>query len=357
MISVYYLDIIVHNNYQPPGQDIAEMISLLFAILTTTIHANLNVVQIPNTNLNTLLFYTCVTPQVLNQCEEGFTLDQTGIVNKGFSSNFTTINAGAKHNITTLFAVHDTFFENHQGLRKDWKAAWQTLQIQLIPLIESRTVTGFMLGDELLSSGKITLSEFTTALQAIQILKIKYKQYKLITWENSGSEAIITKFKGGIPKELDVISLDDYYMWENNTDTPQSQVDGHRHFYQNQIYPLLKSHQSVFIVPGSFSTRQYSSSPTSPKYPYGNHTYCYNGTIDGCDVYMAEQAQAYAEWAFEDLRVTGLAPWHWDSRHIGVTSPYKEVGVVDMPKTKKAWKSIGEQIVAAQKQHKSLERK
>ena len=38
--------------------------------------------------LTTLLFYTCVTPQIGNQCEEGFTLDQAGIVTGGVSSNF-----------------------------------------------------------------------------------------------------------------------------------------------------------------------------------------------------------------------------------------------------------------------------
>ena len=32
-----------------------------------------------NPTLKPLLFYTCVTPQIGNQCEEGFTLDQAGI--------------------------------------------------------------------------------------------------------------------------------------------------------------------------------------------------------------------------------------------------------------------------------------
>jgi hypothetical protein len=36
-------------------------------------------------------FYTCVTPQVGNQCEEGFTLDQAGIATIAFSSNATRI--------------------------------------------------------------------------------------------------------------------------------------------------------------------------------------------------------------------------------------------------------------------------
>ena len=59
---------------------------------------------------------------------------------------------------------------------------------------------------------------------------------------------------------------------------------------------------------------------------------------------MADQANAFADWAFDDPLVAGIAPWHWDTRKIGVVTPYKEVGVVDMPKTLAAWKSIGERM-------------
>jgi len=92
-----------------------------------------------------LLFYTCVTPQIGNQCEEGFTLDQAGVATSGFSSNFTTIRAGRAKNMTSLFAVHDTFFENGKGMRKDWEEAWGALQAKLVPLIEDRTVVGFFI--------------------------------------------------------------------------------------------------------------------------------------------------------------------------------------------------------------------
>ena len=44
---------------------------------------------------------------------------------------------------------------------------------------------------------------------------------------------------------------------------------------------------------------------------------------------------------------------HWDSRTIPEVSPYKEVGVVDMPLTKAAWKEIG-QIVRKNKLASSL---
>ena len=37
---------------------------------------------------------------------------------------------------------------------------------------------------------------------------------------------------------------------------------------------------------------------------------------------------------------------HWDSRDPSCCTPYKEVGVADMPKTKAAWKEIGEMVRA-----------
>jgi hypothetical protein len=287
-----------------------------------------------------LLFYTCVTPQVGNQCEEGFTLDQAGIANRAFSSNFTTIVAGRAKNITSLFAVHDTFFENKIGLRKDWQMAWAELQGKLEPLVQDGTVIGFFVGDELFP-GKISFEDFMTCIRALQSMKAKYPH--LVTWENEGGTNWVDNFKDGVPAELDIISMDDYYMWENATDTPQSQVNGHRKFYEEKIYPLLKPHQSVFLVPGSFATHD-TRGPAETGYSHGNLTYCYDNTFASCDRYMADQANAFAAWAFEDPRVSGLAPWHWDTRGIGVVTPYKEVGVADMPQTKEAWRAIRKQI-------------
>lgn len=222
----------------------------------------------------------------------------------------------------------------------------------LAPLVESGAVVGFFVGDELFP-GKISLSDFTTCIRALQKFKDSHAALKLVTWENEGSTGWVKDFaKDGIPDELDVISMDDYYMWDwnnetdvdTNDDTPQKQVDGHRRFYEQKIYPLLKPHQRVFIVPGSFATRDSRPASAVKGYPLGNRTYCYNGTASGCDSYMAAQARAYGAWAMEDPLVSGLFPWHWDSREIGITTPYKEVGVVDMPKTKSAWREIGAKL-------------
>ena len=96
--------------------------------------------------LDTLLFYTCVTPQVGNQCEEGFTLDQMGTTTAAFSQNFSTIAAGkARGNVSSLYAVHDVFFANGEGLAPGWEAAWAALKEELVPWVENGTVTGCVL--------------------------------------------------------------------------------------------------------------------------------------------------------------------------------------------------------------------
>ena len=45
--------------------------------------------SVANPNLATLLFYTCVTKEVKNQCNESFTLDQAESANAGFCLLYT----------------------------------------------------------------------------------------------------------------------------------------------------------------------------------------------------------------------------------------------------------------------------
>ena len=122
--------------------------------------------SIANPNLATLLFYTCVTKEVKNQCNESFTLDQAESANAGFTANFTTIEQGHLVGMSSLFATHDVFFENGKGMRPDWEARWADASKKLAPLIEARKVVGFFLGDELLSGGKISVANLSTASSA-----------------------------------------------------------------------------------------------------------------------------------------------------------------------------------------------
>lgn len=60
---------------------------------------------------------------------------------------------------------------------------------------------------------------------------------------------------------------------------------------------------------------------------------------------MVNQTQAYLNWALQDERIVGFAPWHWDSRGVDEVSPSKEVGTVELPKLTAEWKKIGAMIV------------
>ena len=174
--------------------------------------------SIANPNLATLLFYTCVTKEVKNQCNESFTLDQSESANAGFTANFTTIEQGHRVGISSLFATHDVFFENGKGMRPDWEARWADASTKLAPLIEARKVVGFFLGDELLSGGKISVANLSTALRAVDALKKQFPTYNLVAWENEGGgkptsrwvNYVKTELGGMLPPELDAFSIDDY---------------------------------------------------------------------------------------------------------------------------------------------------
>lgn len=52
-------------------------------------------------------------------------------------------------------------------------------------------------------------------------------------------------FPDGLPADLDITSIDDYYLT----------VEEHREWYTTKLYPLMSPHQKVFLVPGSYGTR------------------------------------------------------------------------------------------------------
>ncbi len=82
--------------------------------------------------------------------------------------------------MSSLFATHDVFFENGMGMRPDWEARWADASKKLAPLIKARKVVGFFLGDELLSGGKISVANLSTALRAVDALKKQYPTYNLV---------------------------------------------------------------------------------------------------------------------------------------------------------------------------------
>ena len=149
-------------------------------------------------------------------------------------------------------------------------------------------------------------------------------------WENEGGTNWVSYFAkaGKIPAALDVISLDDYNL----------NVSAHRAFYEKSIYPLLSDHQSVWIVPASYATNGTAAWIKESQWC------CGGTTVADCDACVSKLVLDYFEWAQEDPRVTGLAPWHWDTRGKDEVTPHKEIGTVDLPQLKKTWKTIAAAI-------------
>lgn len=58
----------------------------------------------------------------------------------------------------------------------------------------------------------------------------------------------------------------------------------------------------------------------------------------------SNRTAAYYDWARNDARISGLAPWHWDTRGKDEVSTYKEIGVADMPRLQAAWRAIHDDL-------------
>ena len=252
-------------------------------------------------HLKHLLFYTCATKEVLNQCEESFTLDQNESANLGFTSNLTTAVDGFREaNMRTLYAVHDIFFANEQGMQKDYLTNWKNAKSVLHPLILEGVIAGFFIGDELFP-GKISVQNLTTALSLVAAFKEEFPpsiRDSLIVWENEGGTSwvdYVNKELGGkLPAGLDVFSIDDYSMT----------VEQHREFHEQTIYPMLHPHQRVWLVPGAFATNGAENQSKSE--------WCCGGdTFEACDACMVNRTRDFFNWAAEDPNITGFAPWHW----------------------------------------------
>ena len=68
-----------------------------------------------------------MTPQVENQCEEGFTLDQV-LVTGALALILPIIERKTSANIKMFYAVHDVFFSNGKGFGRTGNRLAEALQ-------------------------------------------------------------------------------------------------------------------------------------------------------------------------------------------------------------------------------------
>ena len=89
-------------------------------------------------------------------------------------------------------------------------------------------------------------------------------------------------------------------------------------YYERYFFPLLKPHQSVWVVPGLFGRNG----------THGNAT-----EMAATDDSLAEKLNAYWSWAQSESRITGIIPWHWDDLNPPFKPSGETYGGQDYPKT------------------------
>ena len=93
-----------------------------------------------------------------------------------------------------------------------------------------------------------------------------------------------------------------------------------------EIFALLKPHQSVWLIPGLFGA-------AGPAWPTPNVT-----AMAENDESLVEKLSAYFAWADTEPRITGVMPWHWYDLGGAPNPPYNgpprfRLGADSFPKT------------------------
>eukprot|EP00947_MAST-08B_sp_MAST-8B-sp1_P001129 g1129.t1 len=135
-----------------------------------------------------------------------------------------------------------------------------------------------------------------------------------------------------IPAALNFISLD-YYDEHNTNGT--AEVDKDRAFYEKFVYPKLKPHQGVMLVPGIFA-----SDPVHCK--AGNQS-C---PLDAQAAQIVKKLDGMLEWAKNDDKVVGFNPWHYNNRSTPQLQGWwdQRLGAIAMPSVVAKLREIGHYI-------------
>ena len=264
---------------------------------------------------------------------------------------------------------------DNRGLCKNWRQRWQHVHTWLQPWIKNGTFVGVNFGDELIGSG-LHLADLTAAVNFVRsswpeaVLYYNEDFSVMVSGFTGLDEKIPTPPGGGewkMPDELDLFSVDQYCGFNHCTPegTPPHpcELNGPgsgpaynfsydpacathlRGYYERLIYPRLGPRTKVLAVPGAFAPAKGAHSPYCP---YSEGPACLNplnASLDVYDTFWAKHAHELWNWAQDDPRLVGFAPWHFDDEP-GAYPTQLVTGFRNMPQTLNTWATIGEQIVA-----------
>eukprot|EP01052_Picozoa_sp_SAG31_P043293 SAG31_NODE_7165_length_1769_cov_1.417365_3_plen_200_part_00 len=178
------------------------------------------------------------------------------------------------------------------GLAPGWEAAVDDCIATLVPLAKGNGghIHGVQLGDEVVCG---SIKHFSVANLSSLAARLHEGLHPhgvfIFTNECAGTPGTWTE----VPAGLDAISVDVY-------GSGACEVVAAKLMYQ-RFMPMLKPHQSIWVVPGLFGPNATAFGAAGP-----------NATVMAqTDASLVEKLSAYWAWADAEPRITGVIPWHW----------------------------------------------
>jgi hypothetical protein len=251
------------------------------------------------------------------------------------------IDAFAKYGLPSLYGLDSSPYEifnrsvgppgSGAQLYPIWEAEVERLTTDILPHFgPAAAYRGVFLGDELCC--------YDTACYSAVLSPVASKLRDVL-----GPGAILATNEcvihsepvGGypeIPAALDLFAVDSYagYLPGSRGRDEAAQA---RAVLERQVYPKLRPHQRVLLIPGAFGCANLSRAGVSLAVQSEN---------------LVEKLEAYWEWAQADERVAGFAPWHFSYRATDQSreSPCDmQLGVSNFSDALAAAQSIGRAIV------------
>ena len=223
-------------------------------------------------------------------------------------------------------------FERGRGLAPGWEEVLdRVVNESILPHFgPGKALRGVFLGDEICC---MNVSCWVAALAPVAARLRAALGPSAVLYTNECA-ANLTRL-GGVPEALDLVSVDVYAGFLPGTQGSE-EYERARMVYEQNVFPNLRSHQQVMLVPGVFGCSNTSFYP-----------------LEAQSAQIVRKLQLYFEWAREEPRVAGFMPWHFNTRGSTQHPPPCDMclGAVAMPTVVEQLQEMGRYIMNASLQH------
>jgi hypothetical protein len=269
----------------------------------------------------------------------------------------------------------------YSGLQSGWKAQVHKDIAAIGPALKNGSIIGVYLGDEIVETARIPWEDYAALATELKATMALYggglvygnegAWYNLGQYNQDGPcpplfaqgcnasqcyEEPCTGFTWYDPPEfpdaLDLFSFDNYVPISCNqsetcsgvkpaqcatlrsagmnhwnltfsgpcSEDPAQESRRTREIYEKLLYPKMKPHQRLLLVPGLFADAELAANRS--------------GSLAEQDAFMVAKLHHYRQWMREDEKIAGMWGWHWGAEPIKTTlhAGYT-IGTYRLPKT------------------------